>query len=224
MQPAEQPEARIESYDEEWYYAKQGDTLEAICQKFFFSPKYEQALRQYNLDRNYSPIFRTEKPSLSQGNVVKVPPARVLERLYPNAIPGARATGNTRAAPAPGPGPEPTIPTAPTAIEDVGSPREFVVRRDGMTLKDIAKEEMGNVNQWQRTSFSTAASTQTKPCPREQRSSCRASDRKKNEPQSHREHRGRKHRENRNHLERRSNTVFLNDFVFSRVFLPLCSL
>jgi hypothetical protein len=139
------PEAPVTSYDEEWYYCKQGDTLAGISQRFFFTPKYEQALRQYNLDRNYQASFRQERPSLSPGQVVKVPPARILEKLYPASLPGARPAPNPR-------GDSPAnIPSTPTpGGEDLGSPREYQVRRDGMTLRDIAREELKDANQWTR--------------------------------------------------------------------------
>jgi hypothetical protein len=141
---AQPPEPRVESYDEEWYYCKPGDTLESISQKFFFSPKYEQALRQYNLDRNYQASFRQERPSLAAGQVVKVPPARILEKFYPSSLglrpaPGPRSDGPTN------------IPSTPTqGADDLGTPREYQVRREGMTLRDIAKEELHDERQWTR--------------------------------------------------------------------------
>ena len=57
------------------------------------------ALRQYNLDRNYAAVFRQERPSLAQGQVVKVPPARILERAYPTAIPGVTRMRRARLPP-----------------------------------------------------------------------------------------------------------------------------
>jgi hypothetical protein len=144
------PEARVDSYDEEWYYCKQGDSLDSISQKFFFTPKYDAALRQYNLDRNYQASFRQEKPSLAAGQVVKVPPARILEKLYPATLPGFRPTSNQK----PDAGGSTTIPPTGSApvpgTEDLGQPRDYTVPRDGMTLRDIAKEELKDVNQWTR--------------------------------------------------------------------------
>lgn len=134
---AEEP--RVDSYDEEWYYCKAGDSLEAISQKFFYSTKYEQALRQYNLDRNFNVIFRQDRASLPDRTVVKVPPARILERSYPTLIAGFKTAGNPRPAPA-----------APGAAADLGSPREYQVRKEGMTLRDIARDELRDANQWTR--------------------------------------------------------------------------
>jgi hypothetical protein len=145
--PADPLETRVDSYDEDWYYCKPGDTLESISQKFYYTPKYEQALRQYNLDRNYKLIFRQEKPNLPPGEVVKVPPARILERTYPTLIPGYRGRSTDAVA---------TQPAATTQVngtsnlEGIGSPRIYTVRREGMTLRDIAREELRDENQWTR--------------------------------------------------------------------------
>jgi nucleoid-associated protein YgaU len=147
--PADPLETRVDSYDEDWYYCKSGDTLEAISQKFYYTPKYEQALRQYNLDRNYKPIFRQDKPILPSGEVVKVPPARILERTYPTLIPGYRSRTNepvqTTPAAVRNPGQAPS-----SNLESIGSPRVYTVRREGMTLRDIAREELRDENQWTR--------------------------------------------------------------------------
>ncbi len=162
--PAAQPrvnelqEANPDTYDEEWYYCKQGDTLEGICQKFFGVTKYAAALRQYNLDRNYTASFRSAQPSFAQGQVVKVPPARVLERKYPNAIPGFHAMASTtmdnqQSGGASGTNATPGTPAAslgPVGRDDLGSPTEYIVPRSNMTLRDIAKEELRNPDEWQR--------------------------------------------------------------------------
>lgn len=155
--PADPLDVRVDSYDEDWYYCKPGDTLESISQKFYYTPKYEQALRQYNLDRNYKLIFRQEKPNLPPGEVVKVPPARILERSYPTLIPGFRSRTSDSASPtvsAPGrtSGNAAAVPgdNSGTNFDGIGSPRVYTVRRDGMTLRDIAREELRDENQWTR--------------------------------------------------------------------------
>ncbi len=145
-----QPEASVNSYDEEWHYCKQqGETLEAISQKYYFTPKYEQALRQYQLDRNFAPIFQQEKASLSLGQVVKVPPARILEHLYPTSVNGGRASAPVRPASVGG-STAPAASLGPVGAKELGGPREYTVPHDGMTLKDVARDELGNESQWHR--------------------------------------------------------------------------
>lgn len=146
-----QPEPPVNSYDEEWHYCKQqGESLEAISQKYYFTPKYEQALRQYQLDRNFAPVFQQDKPTLSVGQVVKVPPARILERLYPANIRGGRSTAPVSPTAAAAGNTNPAAALGPVAAKDLGGPREYTVPHEGMTLKDIARDELGNESQWHR--------------------------------------------------------------------------
>lgn len=148
--PADPLEVRVDSYDEDWYYCKPGDTLESISQKFYYTPKYEQALRQYNLDRNYKLLFRQEKPNLPPGEVVKVPPARILERSYPTLIPGHRHRVLEPGTATNGNPATPPVSAMGSNLNGIGSPRIYTVRRDGMTLRDIAREELRDENQWTR--------------------------------------------------------------------------
>ena len=146
-----EPEADVKSYVEEWHYCKQGETLDAISQKYFFTPKYEQALRDYNLDRNPAKIFQQDRPSFPAGQVVKVPPARVLERLYPAKTGGASPVVPTRSGAAASPtslGPAATLGAA--AGGEMGAAREYFVPRADMTLRDVAKEELGSDAHWHR--------------------------------------------------------------------------
>jgi hypothetical protein len=79
---------------------------------------------------------------------VKVPPARILERLYPATLPGYRPTSATKPDAAAGPSTIP--PTATPGTEDLGQPREYQVRKENMTLRDIAREELRDERQWTR--------------------------------------------------------------------------
>lgn len=144
-------DVRMDSYEEEWYRCQNDDTLEKISQKFFYTPKYGQALRLYNLDRQNSEAFRAENPQLRQGLIVRVPPARVLEWKYPAALglkPAAASSpaGVTVSNPNPGA----SIGAAAPARADTTAPNEYKVERPNMTLRDIAKEKLGNSDQWQR--------------------------------------------------------------------------
>jgi nucleoid-associated protein YgaU len=138
-------EADPSTYDEEWYYCKQGDTLETICQKYYSVTKYAAALRQYNLDRNQSVAFRSASPSFAQGQVVKVPPARVLERKYPAAVPGYHGPGASDSSNS-----IPPTNVASMSRDDNSTPGEYTVSRPNMTLRDIARDELHNPDEWQR--------------------------------------------------------------------------
>jgi hypothetical protein len=148
-----QPEPDVKSYDEEWHYCKQqGESLDSISQKYYFSAKYEQALRRYNLDRNPAPVFQNDKPTLQIGQVVKVPPARILERMYPDAVGGMKSPAPAKPTGAGGADVRPAASLGPvgTSGTDTGSAREYTVPRDGMTIKDVARDELGKEDQWHR--------------------------------------------------------------------------
>ncbi len=85
--PARTPAAQVDSYDEETYLCKAGDTFAAISTKFYLTEKYSQALLLFN--RNHPRAMagvRQDPPSLAAGQPVYIPPLRVLEKRYATAI------------------------------------------------------------------------------------------------------------------------------------------
>ena len=145
--PEESP--RVDSYDEEWYSCQAGDTLERISQRFFNSDKYAQALRLHNLDRDGRDLWRQDRPALQAGDVVKVPPARILERNHPTAVPGFKGTPASR------PTPTAAMPaggdfTHLTSSHPVNatSPPGYEVPRENMSFRDVARETLGSSDKW----------------------------------------------------------------------------
>lgn len=140
---------RVDSYDEEWYSCRAGDTLERISKRFFNSEKYAQALRLHNLDRDGRDLWRDEQPLLQAGDVVKVPPARILERNHPAAIPGMKAPAgrsNMSGTPAGNGRDYAQLTSVRSAFPDAAPPYE--VQRDGMTFRDVASQTLGSSDKW----------------------------------------------------------------------------
>src|SRR5262249_4568854 len=93
-------EPRSDSYEEEGYSCQAGETLGELGKKFFFTGKYAEALRRYNLAGQSSENLRPERPAMTARQTIRIPPARILERLYATSVPGlkpaATPTGNSR--------------------------------------------------------------------------------------------------------------------------------
>ena len=82
------PVAQVDSYDEETYLCKQGDTFAAISTKFYLTEKYAQALLLFNRNHPRATAgVRQDPPTLAAGQPVYIPPLRVLEKRYGTAIP-----------------------------------------------------------------------------------------------------------------------------------------
>ena len=156
------PREDADSYDEEWHRCKDGETFATISKAFYYTERYEQALRLYNLDRLGTDALRQERPVLRADQTVRVPPARILERKYAAAIPGLNG-GPRSAVPvgsSAGPGnpatsgtPIPLATLGPVVADrtDGGNGAvEYEVTKPGMTLRDIAKEMLGSSDQWNR--------------------------------------------------------------------------
>jgi len=131
---AAQPDPKQDSYEEEWYRCQASDTLETICQKYTLSPKYAQALRLYNLDRQFSENLRQDNPVLRAGQIIRVPEKRILERNSSGSNPAAGSPGRPA--------------TSNSGYDDVNSLPEYTVPRANMTLQDIAKEQLGSSSYW----------------------------------------------------------------------------
>jgi hypothetical protein len=86
--PNRTPNAQVDSYDEETYLCKQGDSFAAISTKFYLNEKYAQALLLFNRNHPRATAgVRQDPPSLAAGQPVYIPPLRVLEKRYATAIP-----------------------------------------------------------------------------------------------------------------------------------------
>jgi hypothetical protein len=132
---------QVESFPEETYRCRPGDTFEAISQGKYNTPKYAQALLQFN--RNH-PLagdnLQTEAPALRNGQTVFIPPVSILEKRYATAI--------RDLSPLPAP-PASALPATGGVGAAAPAPTGYRVRGNGEWLRDVARETLGNSERWQ---------------------------------------------------------------------------
>lgn len=79
---------QVEAYDELIYRCKQGDTFQSISSTYYQSDKLAKALLTFNRSHpRGSDGMRQEPPVLQPGDMVFIPPQRILERKYGASIP-----------------------------------------------------------------------------------------------------------------------------------------
>ena len=148
---------QVESYDEQMYRWKAGDTFGAIARNYYGSDRYEKALLLFNRDHpRAADGVRLDPPALQADQLVFVPPANVLAKQYPQAI-GAQVAS---AQPVPvQPAPVQTLPTASAvglaapvrdpAVTQTGSAEKFYkVRGNGEWFRDIARNILKDGDRW----------------------------------------------------------------------------
>src|SRR5262249_43606834 len=93
---ARTPEARVvpggvlpvESFHEEEYTVKQGDSFASISQRRYYSEGYASALRRQNEDDPLRGLPLKEKDGvLEPGQLISIPDLGLLEKRYPNMLP-----------------------------------------------------------------------------------------------------------------------------------------
>jgi nucleoid-associated protein YgaU len=132
---------QVESYDEETYQCRAGDTLEIISQRFYNSDKYARALLLFNRNHPRPAVGLTKEPPLvTEGQPVYIPPPHILEKYYAYALPTSK-TPPAVVIPATGTAPI----TAPAAAPRSG-PR-YVVRQAEM-VSAVARNTLGNLERW----------------------------------------------------------------------------
>jgi nucleoid-associated protein YgaU len=133
---------QVESFDEEEYRVRSGDTIQSICQRFYQTERYAQALLLFN--RNHplaSPGVRQEPPVLQPGQPVFIPPTSILEKRYGTSVPnltplppaGARRTERPSYSP-------------PEA--GASSLAQYQVPGDGEMMWELAKRLLGSGERW----------------------------------------------------------------------------
>jgi hypothetical protein len=128
----------VESYDEETYVCKAGDSFEAISQRYFQSPNYAQALLLFN--RNHpraAAALWKNSATLTEGMPVYVPPLRILEKYHGSAIPGLKPVSAAA----------PVVPAAAASVPAARVGPQYVVRKSEM-ISGIAREALGNFDRW----------------------------------------------------------------------------
>jgi nucleoid-associated protein YgaU len=137
---------QVESYDEETYFCKSGDTFETISSNYYHTAKYAQSLLLFN--RNHpraADALRQEPPLLREGQAVYIPPLRILEKNFASAIP------NHSPVPPPSASPAGASPVGSSGTTGSNSPaaRLYRVRRPGEMVYEIARHALGDGNRWQ---------------------------------------------------------------------------
>jgi nucleoid-associated protein YgaU len=177
ISPVRAPAAQVDSYDEETYLCKQGDTFAGISTKFYQSEKYSQALLLFNRNHPRATAgVRQDPPSLAAGQPIYIPPLRILEKRYPTAVPDHGSTEQpTNPISATSDAGSSALPSAPKEIPggtgpmnytvpDTRNPqtpganpvkpaaprgeRTYVVPRSGQTFWEISRQTLGNPNRW----------------------------------------------------------------------------
>ena len=120
------------NYDVDIYDPKAGDTYESIRQEWYNNKQLAAALRAYN---------RTQ--DLRSGQYVNIPPKHILQRQF-----SAPTRGNSGLRISP-PATDGTNWSAPSAQPTGTSGRtSYIVPRNGMTLRQIARETLGSEQRW----------------------------------------------------------------------------
>lgn len=158
---------QVESFDEETYACKAGDSFAAISKQKYLTECYAQALLVYN--RNHpqaSDGVRQEPPLLSAGTPIFIPPVSILEKRYANLIPNlspiARPTPPPLAQPVSREKPTPLTPSVPPGGGGPGgiavtTPQYRVTGKNEM-MWEIARKTLGQGERWQEIARLNAGS------------------------------------------------------------------
>ena len=150
----------MESFTEEEYVVKAGDTFETISDRFYKSNTWAEALRLYN--RNDSLLSDLGRDgTLKPGQHLSIPQWEILRKRYGDAIPPVRPAGVTvplTPTPLPpgergrGEGPDTSKKVPVPAGEAAPLPPKPVTYRvpegEGQAMYDIAKTLLGNSERW----------------------------------------------------------------------------
>jgi nucleoid-associated protein YgaU len=134
----------VESFTEETYPCRPGDTFEAISREKYHTPKYAQALLLYNRAHPLAGDgLQGPAPTLKVGQAVYVPPISILEKRYPAAVeaptPLPAATGLAAAAP---------VAAGPAGVAASSAPRAYRVLGNGEYLREVARRTLGDSERW----------------------------------------------------------------------------
>jgi hypothetical protein len=134
--------AVVESYDEETYTARPSDNFRTISRAYFQDERYAQALWQFNRDHPLATDqIRQGMDSLPSGTNVYIPPLRILQKYYSQAI-GESAPGQPQGSAAAG------LSTSPVVA--VSQPRQssYQVSGTGEMFRDIARKTLNDPERW----------------------------------------------------------------------------
>jgi nucleoid-associated protein YgaU len=138
---------QVESFDEETYRCKFGDTFARISQAYYHTEKYGSALMLFNVNHPLaSEAVRTDPQHLQAGQAIYIPPTSVLGNrygaLFPEIAPHPTATAGDGAR---------TSNAAPRPTGSVATPqnlKSYRVQPRGETMWEIARLTLGDSNRW----------------------------------------------------------------------------
>jgi len=138
---------QVESYDEEIYRIKGGDTFDRISTAHFNTDKYAKALERWNASHpQASDNLRASPPVLEAGQLVFVPPAYMLEKRYGSLVPGYKPQVQQ-----PSSDPQRTANASPRG-EPAGNAtpnyKWYVVSPEGQMIRDIARATLNDPERW----------------------------------------------------------------------------
>jgi hypothetical protein len=140
----------VESFDEEVYRCQPGDTFDKISAAHYHTEGYAQALLMFNRDHPLaSGAIRRDPPQLDPGQLVYIPPTRVLEARYRTLIPRlpapAEAPRVDRSANA---SPQARGAAPPGSRNTPLGYQVYQVPPQGATMLDIARATLGRSERW----------------------------------------------------------------------------
>jgi hypothetical protein len=135
--------AQVESFDEEEYRAKAGETFATISMQFYRTDKYAQALLLFNRNHPLAAIgVRQDPPVLQPGQPVFIPPTSILEKRYGSIIPELTPLAPARIAPAPTAERRSNAAPAPSALP------QYRVQGEGEMMWEIASRVLKSGERW----------------------------------------------------------------------------
>jgi hypothetical protein len=149
----------LDSFDERLHPTQAGETYHSLSRQYYLSDGLAAALRLYNLDNPTSPD-RSGLDGPRAGQLVRIPPMRVLIARYPSAVApelqptqavvpvnATSVTQSATASVAPPPPPPPTVPPVqpPQPPIPAGPAYQlYRVRDGGEMLTEIARRTLGS--------------------------------------------------------------------------------
>jgi hypothetical protein len=138
----------VESFDEEIYRCRTGDSFARISQRYYQTDKYGPALEAFNRSHPQDgDAIRRQSAGLAIGQRVHIPPIAVLRKRHGTLIPEENQLPSPDAR-------EERTSSRPRATQDFeeNAPRsrDYTVNNpNGETMREIAEKLLGNANRWQ---------------------------------------------------------------------------